>query len=67
MNKYRVIFNYSGEINEMTTDAADSLHAILKCMPVMARKYGVNKKSMIRYFTSEKLNCEAKAIGEGKA
>ena len=60
MNKYKVIFNHHGEINEMTTEAADNYHAILKCLPVMAKKYGVRRESMIRYFSSEKLNCEAK-------
>jgi hypothetical protein len=62
MNKYRVIFNYSGEINEMTTEAADNYHAILKCLPIMAKKYGIKKESMIRYFSSDKLNCEAKIL-----
>jgi hypothetical protein len=66
VNKYEVTFNYQGEISRMKMEASDNYHAILKCLPVMARKYGVNKKSMIRYFTSDKLNCEAKAIGEGK-
>ena len=60
MNKYKVIFNYHGEINEMTTEAADNYHAILKCLPVMAKKYGVKRDSMIRYFQSGKMNCEAR-------
>jgi len=59
MNKYLVKFNYHGEMNEMTTEAADNYHAILKCLPVMAKKYGVTKNTMIRYFTADKLNCEA--------
>lgn len=60
MNKYEVVFNYQGERSVMTTEAADNYHAILKCLPVMAKKYGVRRESMIRYFSSEKLNCEAK-------
>ena len=59
MNKYKVIFNYQGEISKMETEAETNYKAILKCLPVMAKKYGVKKESMIRYFTSDKLNCEA--------
>jgi len=64
MNKYKVVFNYHGEINEMTTEAADNYHAILQCLPVMAKKYGVKKDTMIHYFTADKLNQEAILIKE---
>lgn len=59
MSKFKVIFNYQREISTMTTHADTHYNAILKCLPVMAKKYGVKKESMIRYFTSDKLNCEA--------
>ncbi|AZF89980.1 hypothetical protein [Methanosarcina virus MetMV] len=59
MNKFKVVFNYQGEISKMETEAETNYKAILKCLPVMAKKYGVKKESMIRYFTSDKLNCEA--------
>lgn len=59
MSKFKVVFNYQGEISKMETEAETNYKAILKCLPVMAKKYGVKKESMIRYFTSDKLNCEA--------
>jgi hypothetical protein len=43
----------------METEADSNYNAIMKCIPIMAKKYGVKKESMIRYFTSDKLNCEA--------
>jgi hypothetical protein len=62
LNKYKVTFNYQGELNVMTTEAADNYHAILRCMPIMAKKYGVKKDTMIHYFSADKLNCEANLI-----
>jgi hypothetical protein len=63
MNKFKVVFNYQGEISTMTTEADTHYNAILKCLPVMAKKYGVKKESMIRYFTSDRLNCQAQELG----
>lgn len=62
MNKYKVIFNYSGEVTEMQTEADTNYNAIMKCLPVMAKRYGVTRDSMIRYFTSDRLNVEAKEL-----
>ena len=59
MNKYKVIFNYQGEISKMETEADSNYKAIMKCIPIMAKKYGVTKETMIRYFTSDRLNCQA--------
>lgn len=63
MNKYKVIFNYQGEISKMETKSDNNYKAILKCLPIMAKKYGVTKETMIRYFTSERLNCQAQEFG----
>jgi hypothetical protein len=65
MNNYEVTFNRSGEITKVHTEAETNYKAILKCIPVMAKKYGVSKESMIRYFTSDKLNCECKEVKNG--
>jgi hypothetical protein len=43
----------------METKADNNYKAILKCIPIMAKKYGVTKETMIRYFTSDRLNCQA--------
>jgi len=60
MNKYTVTFNYNREITELQTEAQTNYQAILKCLAVMARKYGVSRNSMIRYFSSEQQNIDCK-------
>lgn len=62
MNKYRVTFNYHGENNVMTTEATDNYHAILRCLPVMAKKYGISRQTMIHYFQADKLNNSAELV-----
>jgi hypothetical protein len=65
MNNYKVTFNYHGEISTMNTEADTNYNAILKCLPVMAKKYGVTRDSMIRYFTADKQNRAAEVIEIG--
>lgn len=60
MNEYEVTFNRSGEVSKFHVEAKDSYQAILIGCGIMAKKYGVGRDSMIRYFTADKLNCEAK-------
>jgi hypothetical protein len=62
MNKYKVILNYQREITEMETEAATHYQAIMNCLSSMAKKYGIKKRTMITYFTADKLNCEVKNI-----
>jgi hypothetical protein len=62
MNKYLVKFNYHGEITEMKTTANSHYQAILNCLSIMAKRYGVTKNSMITYFDANKLNHEVKEI-----
>jgi len=62
MNKYEVILNYQGEITKMQTDAPTHYQSILNCLSIMAKKYGVKKRSMVNYFNSERLNCESKRL-----
>lgn len=56
MNKYKCTFNRSGEVTVMETEAATHQQATLNCLAVMAKRYGVKKDSLIRYFTPERLN-----------
>lgn len=60
MNKYRVVFNYNREIKEFETEANTHYQAILKCLPIMSKIYGVSRQSMLRYFNCEKQNVEVK-------
>jgi hypothetical protein len=62
MNKYRVTFNRSGEITTMTTEATTHNGAVLNCLGIMSKKYGVKKDSLIRYFTPERLNNSVELI-----
>lgn len=62
MNKYRCTFNRSGEIVVMETEATTHYGAILNCLGIMAKKYGVRKDSLIRYFTADKLNNSVEII-----
>ena len=60
MNDYELTFNRSGEVVKLNTKADTHYQAILNGCGIMAKRYGVSKNSMIRYFTADKLNCEAK-------
>lgn len=62
MNKYRCTFNRSGEVVTMETEAMTHYQAILNCLGIMAKRYGVKKDSLIRYFTAEKLNHNVELI-----
>ena len=62
MNQYEVIFNRSGEITKLKTEAPSHYQAILNSCSVMAKRYGVSKESLIRYFASDKQNVETKKI-----
>ena len=62
MNKYELTFNRSGEITKMKTEAPTHYQAILNGCSVMAKRYGVTKASMIRFFKSDKLNNECHEI-----
>lgn len=64
MNNYLVKLCYQGEITEWNTEAKSHYTALLKCLAPAARKYGVSKRSMIRYFTAERLNHEVKLENE---
>jgi hypothetical protein len=58
MNQYEVTFNRSGEITKLKTEAETHYQAILNGCSIMAKRYGVTKASMIRFFNADKLNCE---------
>jgi len=62
VNKYRCTFNKSGEITVLETSANTHYQAISNCLSVMAKRYGVKKQSLIRYFQAEQLNHEVKII-----
>jgi hypothetical protein len=62
MNNYLCTFNYQGEVTEMHTKAMTHYQAILNCLSIMAKKLGVGKNSLIRYFDANKLNHEVKEI-----
>jgi hypothetical protein len=62
MNKYSVTLNHQREITKMETEAKTHYQAILNCLSVMAKRYGVSKASMIRYFTADKQNVEVKSF-----
>ena len=62
MNKYELTFNKSGEITKLRTEAQSHYQAILNGCSVMAKRYGVTRKSMITYFNADKLNSECKEI-----
>ena len=62
MNKYSCRLNYQGELTEMTTEAETHYQAILNCLSVLSKKYGIKKRSLIQYFTANKLNHEVKVI-----
>lgn len=67
MNRYRCTFNRSGEVVVMETEAMTHYQAILNCIGVMAKKYGVRKDSLIRYFSADKLNNSVELIKEEAA
>jgi hypothetical protein len=46
----------------METEAMTHYQAILNCLGIMAKRYGVKKDSLIRYFTAEKLNHNVELI-----
>lgn len=62
MDNYECVFNYQREKTVLTTEANSHYNAILKCLAVMAKKYGVKRQTMINYFKAEKLNHESKII-----
>ena len=62
MNKYICTFNYHGEVTKMNTEATTNYQAILNCLGVMAKRYGITKNSLIRYFSADKQNHEAKEL-----
>lgn len=64
MTNYLCKFNYRGEVTELKTEANGHYQAILRCLAVMARRYGVSRQSMINYFTADRLNNECKEVGE---
>ena len=67
MNQYEVTFNKSGEITKLNTEAETHYTAIMKCLVVMAKKYGITKNSMIRDFNCEKIKMECHEIKNGFA
>jgi len=66
MNNYECTFNYHGEVSKMKTQAMTHYQAILNCLAIMAKKYGVTKNSLIRYFSADKLNHEVKEVTNAK-
>jgi len=62
MHNYLCTFNYHGEITKMNTEATTNYQAILNCLSIMAKKYGISKNSLIRYFSADKLNHEVKEV-----
>lgn len=66
MNNYLCSFNYYGQTSEMETKAMTHYQAILNCLSIMAKKYGVNKRSLICYFNAEKLNHEVREVINAK-
>jgi len=62
MNNYACTFNYHGEVTVLKTEADTHYQAITKCLNVMAKRYGVSKRTMITHFTDDKLNHEVKEI-----
>ncbi|MDD4390232.1 MAG: hypothetical protein PHW03_05450 [Eubacteriales bacterium] len=62
MNKYKCTFNRSGEVIVMETEAMTHNQATLNCLAIMAKRYGVKKDSLIRYFKPEKLNNSVELI-----
>lgn len=67
MNKYKCTFNRSGEVIVMHTEAMTHYQAILNCIGIMTKRYGVSKNSLIRYFTADKLNNTVELIKEEAA
>jgi hypothetical protein len=62
MTNYQVILNYQREVTKMKTEAPGPLQALLNCLQIMAKKYRVSNKFMVRYFSNNKLNYEVMEI-----